>query len=186
MVSVGWVALALIFAILLSAWVTFTLTRLDRLHARVDAAQAALDAQLVRRAAALLYLAETAAPPIPEPVAAQLAAASKAALSDTDPRRETAENRVSKSLGELVQWRAELPVDSREELAEAASRVVLARRFYNDAVRDTRTLRARRMPRLLHLAGHRDLPFYFDIDDAALFEDPGPPLAGRPPPEALR
>src|SRR2546427_832610 len=41
-------------------WITFTLTRLDRLHARVDAAQAALDAQLVRRAAALLQVAETA------------------------------------------------------------------------------------------------------------------------------
>ena len=45
-------------AILLSMWVTFTLTRLDRLHARVDAARAALDAQLVRRAAALLHVAE--------------------------------------------------------------------------------------------------------------------------------
>jgi len=33
-----------LLAILLTMWVTFTLTRLDRLHARVDAAQAALDA----------------------------------------------------------------------------------------------------------------------------------------------
>src|SRR3954453_18490771 len=41
-------------------WITFTLTRLDRLHARVDAAQAALDAQLVRRAAALQHVAEAA------------------------------------------------------------------------------------------------------------------------------
>lgn len=43
--------------------------------------------------------------------------------------------------------------------------MLIARRFYNDAVRDTRTLRARRMPRLLHLAGHRALPQFFDIDD---------------------
>ena len=53
-------SLAVLVAILLTMWVTFTLTRLDRLHARVDAAQAALDAQLVRRAAALLHVAEAA------------------------------------------------------------------------------------------------------------------------------
>ena len=55
--SVGSI-LAVVVAILLTIWITFTLTRLDRLHARVDAAQAALDAQLVRRAAALLHVAE--------------------------------------------------------------------------------------------------------------------------------
>jgi hypothetical protein len=43
--------------------------------------------------------------------------------------------------------------------------VLIARRFYNDAVRDTRTLRRRRLPRLLHLAGRRELPQFFDIDD---------------------
>ena len=51
------------------------------------------------------------------------------------------------------------------ELREGAARVQVARRFYNDAVRDTRALRSRRMPRLLRLAGHRALPQFFDIDD---------------------
>ena len=51
------------------------------------------------------------------------------------------------------------------ELDAASRRVQLARRFYNDAVRDTRSLRGRRMPRLLHLAGRRELPQFFDIDD---------------------
>jgi hypothetical protein len=32
-------------------------------------------------------------------------------------------------------------------------------------VRDTRALRARRMPRLFRLAGRRELPEFFDIDD---------------------
>jgi hypothetical protein len=50
-------------------------------------------------------------------------------------------------------------------------RVAIARRFYNDAVRDTRTLRGRRMPRILHLAGHREMPRYFDIDDTVIFPD---------------
>ncbi|HST65003.1 MAG TPA: DUF3048 domain-containing protein, partial [Mycobacteriales bacterium] len=39
------------------------------------------------------------------------------------------------------------------DLTDAARRVALARRFYNDAVRDTRLLRRRRMPRLLRLGG---------------------------------
>ena len=39
-------------AFLLGFYVTWTAGRLDRLHARVDASWAALDAQLVRRAAA--------------------------------------------------------------------------------------------------------------------------------------
>jgi hypothetical protein len=43
--------------------------------------------------------------------------------------------------------------------------VQIARGFYNDAVRDTRALRRRRMPRVLHLAGRRGLPLFFDIDD---------------------
>jgi hypothetical protein len=52
---------------------------------------------------------------------------------------------------------------------------MIARRFFNDAVRDTRTLRARRMPRLLHLAGRRELPLFFDIDDTSVFSDSPPP-----------
>jgi len=39
---------AVLLAILLTTWVTITLTRLDRLHARVDAAQAALGVPLGR------------------------------------------------------------------------------------------------------------------------------------------
>jgi hypothetical protein len=174
MLSAGWVIAALLFTILLTSWITLTLTRLDRLHARVDAAQAALDAQLVRRAAALLYLVEKTDSPIPASAATELARAAQQALSVTDPERQAVENRVGKALSELNQWRSELPVESVDELSEASSRVVIARRFYNDAVRDTRTLRARRMPRALHLAGHRELPSYFDIDDTALLDDWAP------------
>ena len=59
----------------------------------------------------------------------------------------------------------------------------VARRFYNDAVRDTRSLRAGRMPRVLHLAGHVDLPQFFDIDDTvpdALADDPSEHSGGHP------
>lgn len=188
MLSAGWLVLAVVLAILLTAWVILTLTRLDRLHARVDAAQAALDAQLVRRAAAVQHLAETGTAP-PE-VSGQLAAVARQALaaSAAGADRQVAENRVGHAITQLADYRGRLPAVAVEELTEAATRVLIARRFFNDAVRDTRTLRARRMPRLFHLAGRRELPQYFDIDDSSLFaHDVGadaPPAADEAGPAA--
>lgn len=173
MLPAGWLVLAVLAAILLTTWITFTLTRLDRLHARVDAAQAAMDAQLVRRAAALQHLAEMPGSGVPVRAAGELAEVARTALSVPVADRQAAENQVARAITELAEYRNRLPPAAANELAEAATRVLIARRFFNDAVRDTRTLRARRMPRLLRLAGHRELPQYFDIDDSSLFaQDP--------------
>jgi hypothetical protein len=159
--------LAVALAVLLTGWVTFTLTRLDRLHARVDAAQAAMDAQLVRRAAALLHVAESADSGV---LHERRAVYDRIATDALDARgagvgRQTAENAVGRAVAELASAARPLLPSAAEELHEAAARVLIARRFYNDAVRDTRALRARRMPRLLRLAGRRDLPTFFDIAD---------------------
>lgn len=164
----GWLVAAVLVAILLTAWVILTLTRLDRLHARVDAAQAAMDAQLVRRAAALQHLAESGR--LPPELAGQLSRTAHAALTDPGAGvdRQAVENQVGRDIAGLADYRDQAPPAAVAELAEAAARVLIARRFFNDAVRDTRTLRARRMPRLLHLAGRRELPQYFDIDDSSL------------------
>ncbi len=186
--------LAVLIAVLLTAWIILTLTRLDRLHARVDAAQAAMDAQLVRRAAALQHLAEMPGNGIPGELTERLAGAARTALAvppgaNLDPasERQRAENRVGHAITELADYRHQLPTAAAEELAEAAARVLIARRFFNDAVRDTRTLRARRMPRLLHLAGRRELPQYFDIDDSSLFaaEDARPEPAEDAQPDPV-
>jgi hypothetical protein len=45
------------FVVLVAWYLTFSATRLDRLHARVEGARSALDAQLVRRASVTLQLA---------------------------------------------------------------------------------------------------------------------------------
>jgi hypothetical protein len=168
MLSAGWLVFAVIAAILLTWWVTFTVTRLDRLHARVDAAQATMDAQFVRRAAALALICEApGARAVPE--AAVMAEIAHRALSATESGREQAENDVSRAIGVLAALpieRAGLGGPAGLELDEASARAAIARRFYNDAVRDTRSLRARRMPRYLHLSGRRDVPQFFDIEDA--------------------
>jgi hypothetical protein len=170
--SVGWLVLAVLVAMLLTTWVTFTLTRLDRLHARVDAAQASMDAQLVRRAAALQHVAESPDSGVPDHVRLHYDAVAQAALgvglhSDgIETERQDVENAVGRAILELAAAPAPVRPDAAAELHEASTRVVIACRFYNDAVRDTRALRARRLPRWLHLAGHRELPAFFDIDDS--------------------
>jgi hypothetical protein len=165
MPSAGWFVLAVVLAVVLTAWVTFTLTRLDRLHARVDAAQAALDAQLVRRVAAVLHVVDAADSPLSPADRLRFEALTRRALAASGEERQSAENEVGRAVVELVDGPARLSAPASAELAEAAVRVLISRRFYNDAVRDTRSLRGRRMPRLLHLAGHRELPQFFDIDD---------------------
>lgn len=175
----GWLFVAVVLALLLSTWVTFTLTRLDRLHARVDAAWAALDGQLVRRAAALQHAAESPDSGAPPRLRAPCEQAAKDALGVKDAKRQAsvdlddyraarqaAENAVGRMLGELAEVSVMLHPRVGDELREGAARVQVARRFYNDAVRDTRGLRSRRMPRLLRLAGHRAMPQFFDIDDS--------------------
>lgn len=154
-------------AFVLGFYVTWTAGRLDRLHARVDASWAALDAQLVRRAAA----ARAVAAHLQDPrTAAQLDSAASAALDGGVEDRENLENDLSRAL------KAALPLlvhdeageAARAELETASTRVGLARSFHNHAVKDTRAVRLRRMPRALRLAGHRELPLFFEIDDTAI------------------
>ncbi len=158
-----WVIWGIVALVLLTSYVTWTAGRLDRLHARVDAAWAALDAQLVRRASAaraLVPLLETG------PVATALAASAQAALEGGEQGRETVENDLSRAVHRAVPL---LPAEGDlRELRTAATRVALARSFHNAAVKDTRSLRWRRVPRLMRLAGHRAMPVYFEIDDTAL------------------
>ena len=152
--------------VLVGVYISWTAGRLDRLHARVDASWAALDAQLVRRAAA----ARALVPHLPEASAARLDAAAHDALEGGEEGREAVENALTRVLRAAV---SELPPDvDLSELDSAASRVGLARTLHNAAVEATRALRFRRLPRLLRLAGHRRMPTFFEIDDTALERRP--------------
>ena len=164
MTGAAWTVLAIV---LLASYVTWTAGRLDRMHARVDATWAALDAQLVRRAAA----ARALMPLLPSgPEAQALEGAASAALDAGESGRDLVENALSRALRAAVPL---LPAGSevehaQAELETAATRVGLARSFHNNAVNDTRALRRRRLPRALRLAGRRAMPTFFDVDDTAL------------------
>jgi ABC-type nitrate/sulfonate/bicarbonate transport system substrate-binding protein len=152
--------------VLLLAWTAWTLTRLRRLQARVDRAWTALSTQLGRRAAVADELAREH-PDALDDAAERLAAAARAARTPPAGDRELAENALGRELRELPAELPGVPAALREDLAGTATRLQLARRFYNDAVRDTRELRRRRLPRLLRLHARRPLPRFFDIDDDA-------------------
>ena len=153
--------------VVVACYITWTAGRLDRMHARVDAAWAALDAQLVRRAAA----ARALVPVLPAgPEARALESAAHDALQAQQDGRAERENALSRALKAgvpLLPDAAGVTV-LLAELETASTRVGLARSFHNGTVNDTRALRRRRLPRALHLAGNRVLPEGFDIDDTGL------------------
>ena len=152
-------------------------TRLDRLHVRTDAAWAALDAALRRRARAVGALGSPVVVTAEGRVALNTAA--EVALRAAPGARADAENELGRALAVLDL--AALDTTRVAELADAEQRVAIARRVYNDAVRDTLALRSRRLVRWLHLAGTAPLPRYFDIAQLAEPIESTDPAEPAPP-----
>jgi hypothetical protein len=172
-----WVAAGVVL-LLVVVYVFWVSGRIDRSHARAAAAQAALDAHLVRRAAAAVAAADALGD-------SQLRWAARVALEADLDEREAAENDLTRVLRPLLSASQELtpsgaggappsaseavdlsPREANVELARASRRVALARQVHNDLVRDALALRGRRLVRMLRLARKHAEPIYFDIDDA--------------------
>jgi 8-oxo-dGTP pyrophosphatase MutT (NUDIX family) len=156
-------ALLVVVIVLVAAWAYQTAHRLDRLHVRYDLSWQALDGALARRAVVARAVALEAYGAGPD--GKRLAALADAAERAPRTAREAAENELSASLA-LVDP-VSLPVALVAELADAEARVLLARRFHNDAVRDTLALRDRTAVRFLRLVGTAALPTYFEIAERA-------------------
>jgi len=168
-VTVVFLLLGLVVVVWAVALCHSRVRRLHRLHVRVDAAQAGLDVALARRAAAaaragVVVATAQPAPALPCPHRRPDARADTAtAVSWSTLDAEAAANALGRALARLD--RAALPSDVREALADAEQLLVLSRRVYNDAVRDTLGLRSRRLVRWMRLAGTAPMPAYFEIAD---------------------
>jgi 8-oxo-dGTP pyrophosphatase MutT (NUDIX family) len=168
-----WWTVLLVFVVVLlalvllgfGAWAYRTANRLDRLHVRYDLSWQALDAALARRAVVARAVAANVFGGHGDAEARQLVARADAAETASRRAREACENDLSAALA-LVDPAA-VPAGLIAELADAEARVVLARRFHNDAVRDTLALRERRLVRWFRLAGTAALPTYFEIAERA-------------------
>lgn len=159
------VAVALLVSAGLTTLVTTRIRRLDRLHVRTDAARAGLESALERRAVAALALsAALEASGGDRAGAVRAAVAGARAAGATGGDREGTENVLGRELAAVL--RTGVPAAVLEELVDAEQLLILARRVHNDAVRDTRELRSRRLVRWLHLAGTARMPEYFEIADA--------------------
>lgn len=152
-------AVLVVLLVVLAAWGYQTAHRLDRLHVRHDLSWQALDGALARRAVVARAVALDAFHDAAE--GRHLAALADAAENAPRQRREACENELSAALAAVDP--VLLPSGLVAELADAEARVVLARRFHNDAVRDLLALGERRMVRLLRLGGRAPLPSYFEI-----------------------
>ncbi|SIR00227.1 hypothetical protein [Micromonospora avicenniae] len=154
-----WWAVGTIMVVgLVSTYLVWTAGRVERLHARAQLAARALDAHLLRRAAAAAVLAERR-------YGVELYAAARIALDAHPDEREAAENDLTRQL-RLVQLD---PTDPDCEAVIAASRrLALARQVHTDLVRDARAVRGRTLVRLLRMGRGREWPRYFDIDDPTL------------------
>lgn len=180
MTSEAWLLLAGGVLLFLLAWTVWTLARLRRLERRVARARTALEAQLQRRAGLAEELAREYPAAVGERTAARLAATAAEARAPRAGDRELAENALGHALRELPRDLPGVPTALQHDLAGTITRVGLARRFYNDAVRDTRALRRHRLPRVLRLHASRPLPRYFDIDDRLDGVIPRADGAGQP------
>jgi hypothetical protein len=168
-----WWFWAIVVLVVFMGYVTATSNRLDRLHARLDATRAALDAQLLRRAAVTLEIAASGMlDPATSVLLASAAHEARAATGESADR-EVVESRLTVALRaafadpDEAQTLAAEPSGSAllGELEAATTKVLLARRFANDAVTATLAIRRHRLVRWLRLAGRVAPPTFFEMDD---------------------
>ncbi|MEH1016061.1 hypothetical protein V6U90_23490 [Micromonospora sp. CPCC 206060] len=168
MPGMWWVVGVTLVVALVTLYLVWTANRVDRLQARVSSAARALDAHLVRRAAAAAVLAED------QRYGVELYAAARIALDAVPDEREAAENDLTRQLRA-----AQLdPADPAAEAVIAASRrLALARQVHTDLVRDALSARRRPLVRLLRMGRRHEWPRYFDVDDPTLPVRPDLPVA---------
>ena len=177
---------------MVGVYVSWRAGRLDRLHARLEAARAALDVALVRRSSVALEFASSG---LLDPATSLLLAsvAHDARSAQNGQGRDGGQDGQEREGGPGGGGGQELPesdltralravfgqpgfrssLNGTEgadelltELESAAHQVFLARKFYNDAVAATVAARRRPLVRVLRLAGGAPLPEFFEIEDS--------------------
>jgi hypothetical protein len=161
----------IVLAILLIGWyLSFSASRLDRLHHRVETSWATLDSLLQQRAAlALQIVAESNL----DPATAYLISTSAISARNANIiERSAAESVLSESL-KLVQTTAldfsfEMPSELLVELADLTNKVKMAINIHLEAVNATRNVRSKLIIRIFRLAGKAPLPVRYTFEDDVL------------------
>ena len=159
-------AIVLILILLFFAWyLSFSASRLDRLHHRVETSWANLDAALQRRAAVALEIAHL---PEVDPATNLMLTSSAYAAREADiDERSDAESALSESL-KLLTIGSDLPEIYPElfaKLADVTERVRLAIAIHVESVISTRNVRKKLVFRVFRLAGTAPLPVKHSFED---------------------
>jgi len=169
--AVVFVVLACVFALYLSV----TAGRLDRLHRRIDSAQANLSTLLLRRNSAAIELASSGLlDPASSVLILNAAHVARECADDTLADRSFSESALSAALNAALDESHEpdepgltgLEHQLITEVVALGTRVQLSRRFLNDAVRACRQVRQQQLVRIFRLAGHTAWPQTMEMDDA--------------------
>jgi hypothetical protein len=170
-------------ALLIGVYISWRAGRLDRLHAKVEAARAALDAALLRRSSVALELASSG---LLDPATSLLLASAAHDARTADEGRELAESDLTRALrAAFSQPGFRVSLSGKEgadellaEVEEATHQVFVARKFYNNLAAATRAARGRPLARILHLSGRAQAPVFFEMDDSLIADKASAALSG--------
>lgn len=168
-------SLWLVFFLVFAVWyLSHQAGRLDRLHHRIELATITLDGHLNRRAGiAVELISLNFLDPASEALVMQSAHDVLAGPDLPNLDRLSDESELTEALADAF----EDPIDVQEfrkdpainqlldELVSVSNRIVLAKRFYADAVRDCTSIREQNLVRLFRLAGYAAKPVSIDFDD---------------------
>jgi hypothetical protein len=160
-----------LFVVALGAWyLSYSATRLDRLHHRVETSWANLDGLLQRRAAIAIEIARS---DISDPASAMLLTFAAHQAREASVRdRSQAETGLSGALGILIETSSEISgeieKDLIRELGELTEKIRMAIAMHVDAVTRTQLVRKKWINRLFKLAGTAPEPVTFEFEGDVL------------------
>ena len=158
--------LLLLFVIFSLWYLSYSATRLDRLHHRVETSWANLDGLLQRRAAVALEIAKSE---IADPASSLLLTAAAHQARDAQMKtRSQAESGLSGALGLLLNdghlVDGVIEKDLLRELSELTDKIRIAIAMHVDAVTRTLMVRAKPIFRIFRLAGRAPLPVTYEFE----------------------
>ena len=157
-------------ATLIFWYLTFSASRLDRLHHRVETSWATLDSLLQRRAAIALEVARSS---ITDPATSLLLTASAYQARGADIEdRSSAESVLSGALGMMLAERESIVAKSDQallhELDQLTDKIKVAISIHVESVTRTQLIRSKLVFRLFRLAGTAPLPVIYEFEADAI------------------
>ncbi len=159
-----------VLALLAFWYLSFSASRLDRLHHRVETSWATLDSLLQRRAAIALEIARSA---ITDPATSLLLTASAYQARSADIEdRSSAESVLSGALGMMLLERESIVSESDQvllhELEQLTDKIKVSIAIHVEAVTRTQLIRSKIVFRLFRLAGTAPLPVTYEFEADAI------------------